>query len=66
MLKKATNFNPNETLTRQQAAVMIYRTITHVAGKEMSFGDTGLSYYADGAKVKDEEAKKSLCTSICR
>ncbi|MDC6268412.1 NEAT domain-containing protein [Lysinibacillus fusiformis] len=60
IVKKATNFNPNDTLTRQQAAVMIYRTVTHVAGKEMSFGDTSLSYYADGAKVKDEEAKKAF------
>ncbi|MBD8519725.1 NEAT domain-containing protein [Lysinibacillus fusiformis] len=60
IVKKATNFNPNDTLTRQQAAVMIYRTVTHVAGKETSFGDTSLSYYADGAKVKDEEAKKAF------
>lgn len=60
IVKKATNFNPNDTLTRQQAAVMIYRTITHVAGKEMNFGDPSLSYYADGAKVKDEEAKKAF------
>lgn len=60
IVKKATNFNPNDTLTRQQAAVMIYRTVTHVAGKEMNFGDPSLSYYADGAKVKDEEAKKAF------
>ena len=39
---------------------MIYRTVTHVAGKEMNFGDPSLTYYADGAKVKDEEAKKPL------
>lgn len=39
---------------------MIYRTVTHVAGKEMNFGDPSLSYYADGAKVKDEEAKKAF------
>ncbi|WP_338652708.1 NEAT domain-containing protein [Lysinibacillus sp. Y5S-8] len=60
IVKKATNFNPNDTLTRQQAAVMIYRTVTHVAGKEMNFGDPSLSYYADGVKVKDEEAKKAF------
>lgn len=60
IIKKATNFNPNDTLTRQQAAVMIYRTVTHVAGKEMNFGDPSLSYYADGTKVKDEEAKKAF------
>ncbi|MED4890172.1 NEAT domain-containing protein [Lysinibacillus sp. FSL R7-0073] len=60
IVKKTANFNPNDTLTRQQAAVMIYRTVTHVAGKEMSYGDTSLSYYADGAKVKDEEAKKAF------
>lgn len=60
IVKKATNFNPNDTLTRQQAAVMIYRTVTHVAGKEMNFGDPSLTYYADGAKVKDEEAKKAF------
>ena len=57
---KAENFNPNGTLTRQQAAVMIYRAVTHVAGKEMNIGDSSLSYYADGATVTSEEAKKAF------
>ena len=57
---KAENFNPNGTLTRQQAAVMIYRAVAHVAGKEMNYGDPSLSYYADGATVTSEEAKKPL------
>lgn len=60
IVKKADNFNPNDTLTRQQAAVMIYRTVTHVAGQELNMGDTSLSYYADGATVTDEEAKKAF------
>lgn len=57
---KAENFNPNGTLTRQQAAVMIYRAVAHVAGKEMNYGDPSLSYYADGATVTSEEAKKAF------
>jgi len=60
IVKKAANFNPNDTLTRQQAAVMIYRAVTHAAGQEMNIGDSSLSYYADGAKVKDDEAKKAF------
>lgn len=60
IVMKAENFKPNDTLTRQQAAVMIYRTVTHVAGKEMNYGDPSLSYYADGATVKSEEARKAF------
>ncbi|OXS77140.1 S-layer protein [Lysinibacillus sp. KCTC 33748] len=60
IVMKAEKFNPNDTLTRQQAAVMIYRTVTHVAGKEMNYGDPSLSYYADGATVKSEEARKAF------
>ncbi|MFJ8091040.1 NEAT domain-containing protein [Lysinibacillus sp. NPDC095746] len=57
---KAENFNPNGTLTRQQAAVMIYRAVAHVAGKELNYGDPSLSYYADAATVTSEEAKKAF------
>ncbi|MGE7999288.1 NEAT domain-containing protein [Lysinibacillus sp. NPDC093190] len=57
---KAENFNPNGTLTRQQAAVMIYRAVAHVAGKDMNYGDPSLSYYADGATVTSEEARKAF------
>lgn len=60
IIVKAENFNPNGTLTRQQAAVMIYRAVAHVAGKEMNYGDPSLSYYADGATVTSEEAKKAF------
>ncbi|MFB7156210.1 NEAT domain-containing protein [Lysinibacillus sp. NPDC056232] len=60
IVMKAENFNPNGTLTRQQAAVMIYRTVAHVAGKEMNYGDPSLSYYADGATVTSEEARKAF------
>ncbi|KMY29282.1 S-layer protein [Lysinibacillus xylanilyticus] len=60
IVMKAENFNPNGTLTRQQGAVMIYRTIAHVAGKEMNYGDPSLPYYADGATVTSEEARKAF------
>ena len=60
IVMKAENFKPNDTLTRQQAAVMIYRTVAHVSGKEMNYGDSSLPYYADGATVKSEEARKAF------
>lgn len=53
-------FNPNNTLTRQQGALMLYRAVTFAAGKEMNLGDTSLKYYADGAVITDPESKKAF------
>lgn len=60
IVKKGDKFNPDNTLTRQQGALMLYRAVTHVAGQEINMGDTSLSYYTDGAVVTDEEAKKAF------
>jgi len=60
IVKKGEKFNPNNTLTRQQGALMLHRAVTHVAGQEINIGDTSLSYYADGTGVTDLEAKKAF------
>jgi len=54
---KAEQFKPNDTITRQQAALMIYRAMQyHVGTSELDFGNN-ISVYADAAKVKNEEAQ---------
>lgn len=60
IVQKNEKFNPNNTLTRQQGALMLYRAVNYVAGKEMNAGDTSLAYYADGAVVTDPETKKAF------
>ncbi|MBY0223397.1 MULTISPECIES: NEAT domain-containing protein [Sporosarcina] len=60
IVKKGDKFNPNNTLTRQQGALMLYRAVNYAAGKEMSYGDTSLSYYADRALITDPETKKAF------
>ncbi|PID13985.1 S-layer protein [Sporosarcina sp. P34] len=53
-------FNPNDTLTRQQGALMLYRAIQYAEGKEIKKGDTTLPFYADGKAIKDPEAKQAF------
>ncbi|AXI00635.1 S-layer protein [Sporosarcina sp. PTS2304] len=61
IVQKNEKFNPNNTLTRQQGALMLYRAVNVVAGKDMATGiDTSLGYYADGAVVTDPESKKAF------
>ncbi|GKV64073.1 MULTISPECIES: NEAT domain-containing protein [Sporosarcina] len=60
IVQKNEKFNPNNTLTRQQGALMLYRAVNHAAGNEMNIGDTSLKYYADGAVVTDPETKKAF------
>lgn len=57
---KADKFNPNAPITRQQAALMIYRAMQyHVGTTELDFGNN-ISVYADAAKVKNEEAQRAF------
>lgn len=60
IVKKAEKFNPGSTLTRQQGALMLYRAVNYVAGKEMNTGDTSLSFYVDGASIGNPETKRAL------
>jgi len=60
IVKTVENFNPNNKLTRQQGALMLYRALNHVAGKELNYGGTDLAYYADGKSVTDSEAQKAF------
>ncbi|ARK24859.1 S-layer protein [Sporosarcina sp. P37] len=60
IVQKNEKFNPNNTLTRQQGALMLYRAVNYAAGKELNIGDTSLSYYADGAVITDPESKKAF------
>ncbi|WP_313236604.1 NEAT domain-containing protein [Sporosarcina ureae] len=53
-------FNPNNTLTRQQGALMLYRAIQFAEGKEIKKGDTTLPFYADGKAITDPEAKQAF------
>ncbi|PIC95766.1 S-layer protein [Sporosarcina sp. P26b] len=53
-------FNPNNTLTRQQGALMLYRAIQFAEGKEIKKGDTTLPFYADGKVITDPEAKQAF------
>lgn len=53
-------FNPNNTLTRQQGALMLYRAIQFAEGKEIKKGDTTLPFYADGKAITDPEAKHAF------
>ncbi|PIC85732.1 S-layer protein [Sporosarcina sp. P20a] len=53
-------FNPNDTLTRQQGALMLYRAIQFAEGKEIKKGDTTLPFYADGKAITDPEAKQAF------
>ena len=60
IVKKQAKFNSNATLTRQQAALMIYRAMQyHVGTDALDFGNN-ITVYADGNKVKDEEAQRAL------
>lgn len=60
VVKKGEKFNPDNTLTRQQGALMLYRAVKYVAGQEVNMGDPSLPFYADGHKVTDEEAQKAF------
>ncbi|MEG0258546.1 MAG: NEAT domain-containing protein [Lysinibacillus sp.] len=60
IVKKGEKFNPGGTLTRKQGALMIYRAVAHVAGKEVNYGDPTLPFYADAHTVTDEEAQKAF------
>jgi len=60
IVQKVEKFNPNNTLTRQQGALMLYRAVKYVAGQEVNMGDTSLSYYADGAVVTDPESQRAF------
>lgn len=53
-------FNPNDTLTRQQGALMLYRAIQFAEDKEIKKGDTTLPFYADGKSITDPEAKQAF------
>ncbi|ARJ39020.1 S-layer protein [Sporosarcina ureae] len=53
-------FNPNDTLTRQQGALMLYRAIQFAEGNEIKKGDTTLPFYADGKAITDPEAKQAF------
>ncbi|PIC69789.1 S-layer protein [Sporosarcina sp. P16b] len=53
-------FNPNNTLTRQQGALMLYRAIQFAEDKEIKKGDTTLPFYADGKAIIDPEAKQAF------
>ena len=53
-------FNPNNTLTRQQGALMLYRAIQFAEDEEIKKGDTTLPFYADGKVITDPEAKHAF------
>jgi len=52
------NFKPNDIITRQQGALMVYRAISYVAQKELDFGSTLV--YADEASISNVEARKAF------
>ena len=60
IVRKAAKFNPNNTLTRQEGALMLYRALNFKAGKELTGKDTTLKFYADGVTVSNPETKKAL------
>lgn len=60
VVKTQDKFNPDNTLTRQQGALMIYRAVNYMVDQDLNIGDSSLSFYEDGAKVTDEEAKKAF------
>lgn len=60
IVKKADKFNPNATITRQQAALMIYRAMQyHVGTDALDFGKN-MSVYADGAIITNEESQRAF------
>lgn len=60
IVKKGDKFNPTNTLTRSQGALMLYRAVNYAAGKELTYGDPSLSYYVDGKSVTDPEVQKAF------
>ncbi len=60
IVKTGKKFNPNNTLTRQQGALMLYRAVKYVTEEEMTFKDTSLPFYADRAIVTDPEAQEAF------
>lgn len=60
IVRKSEVFNPNATITRQQAALMIYRAMQyHVGTGALDFGNN-MSVYADGALITNEESQRAL------
>ena len=60
IVMKQENFNPNDNITRQHAALMIYRAMQyHVGTDALDFGNN-ISVYSDGSLVKSEEAQRAL------
>lgn len=60
IVQKANKFNPTNTLTRSQGALMLYRAVNVAAGTEVDAGDASLSYYVDGKTITNAETKKAF------
>jgi heme-binding NEAT domain protein len=60
IVMKQEKFNPNDYITRQHAALMIYRAMQyHVGTDALDFGNN-ISIYYDAALVKGEEEQRAL------
>ena len=59
VVQKSDKFNPGNTLTRKQGALMIYRAMNHVAGKELNYG-ANIDGFADQALVTEPEARNAF------
>lgn len=58
IVKKGGNFHPNDSLTRQQSALMMFRAISYANKKELDFGSSLI--YADEYRITDPEARKAF------
>jgi heme-binding NEAT domain protein len=60
IIKSATKFNPKTPITREQAALMIYRSMQyHVGTAALDFGNN-ISVYADATSIRTEESARAL------
>ena len=60
IVKKGDTFNPDATITRQQAALMIYRAMQyHVGTDALDFGNN-INVYADAKLVTNEESQRAF------